>query len=95
MKINLVERDAFTVRARADIYEEEFKEPAPDVPLGALFQKVTSKVTFPDEIITSINMTNESRIAAVHRSRFAVSNREATNALYGTMNFILWHSSNP
>jgi HEPN domain-containing protein len=77
----------------ADLYEEEHKKPAPDTPLGDLFRQVKDRVDFPNEIAAAINMANEARIAAVHRSRFPVSDREATNALYGAVNFILWFSS--
>lgn len=77
----------------ADLYEEKYKEPAPDTPLGDLFRQVREKIDFPPEIVDAIEMTNESRIAAVHRSRFPVSAREATNALYGATNFTMWYSS--
>lgn len=77
----------------ADLYEEAYKSPAPDTPLGALFRQVKGKIDFPPEIVTAINMTNESRIAAVHRSRYPVSDREATNALYGAVNVVMWHFS--
>lgn len=74
----------------ADLYEEEYKEPAPDTPLGDLFKRVSDKMSFPSEIVKAVNMTNNARIAAVHRSRFPVSDREASNALFGATNFILW-----
>lgn len=77
----------------ADLYEEKIREPAPDTPLGDLFQQVKVKIDFPQEIVNAIEITNKSRIAAVHRSRFPVSDREAINALYGAANFTLWYSS--
>ena len=77
----------------ADLYEEKFKKPAPDAPLGDLFRQVREKIDFPPEIVNAIEMANEARIAAVHRSRFPVSDREAINALYGAANFTLWYSS--
>lgn len=77
----------------ADLYEEKFQENAPDTPLGDLFRQVKAKIDFPQEIVNAIDMTNKSRIAAVHRSRFPVSDREAVNALYGATNFTLWYSS--
>lgn len=76
----------------ADIYEETFKKQAPDVPLGNLFQYVKDKIKLPQEIVSAIEATNEARIAAVHRSRFTVSNREAVNALYGATNLSVWYS---
>lgn len=85
---------AITVESMlADIYEEKFKEPAPDTPLGDLFRQVKGKIDFPQEIVSAIDMTNKSRIAAVHRSRLPVSDREAVYALYGATNFSLWYSS--
>jgi hypothetical protein len=77
----------------ADIYEETHKEPAPDVPLGDLFKQVRSKVDFPQDIIKAVTMANDARIAAVHRSRSSVSDREANNALFGATNFVYWYYS--
>jgi len=86
---------AITVESMlADIYEEKFKEYAPNVPLGELYYKVKDKTDFPPDIARAIEIVNESRIAAVHRSRFPVSDREATNALYGATTFTMWYSSN-
>ena len=78
----------------ADLYEEEFKEYAPNDPLGHLYHKVKEKIDFPSNIKGAIEMVNEARISAVHRSRFPVSDREATNALYGSTTFIMWYSAN-
>lgn len=77
----------------ADFYEEKFKKPAPDIALGDLLHKVKKKISFPQEVSNSINITNKARIAAVHRSPFPVSDKEAINALYGATSFILWYSS--
>lgn len=77
----------------ADLYEEKYKKPAPDTPLGELYRLVKEKIDFPSEIAGAIDMANKSRISAVHRSRFPVSDREATNALYGATNFTLWYAS--
>jgi hypothetical protein len=77
----------------ADLYEEHFKEYAPNVPLGDLYYKVKDKIKFPTHIGGAIEMVNEARISAVHRSRFPVSDREAINALYGATTFIMWYSS--
>lgn len=77
----------------ADLYEETHKKPAPDVPLGDLFGQVKGKIDFPSDIVRAIEMTNDARISAVHRSRFPVSDREAINALYGATNFTLWYVS--
>lgn len=75
----------------AELYEEEFKEPAPDTPLGDLFRRVGEKIEFPPEIVSAIEKTNKARIAAVHRSRSPVSDREATNALHGATKLTLWY----
>ena len=77
----------------ADLFEEIHKKPAPDDPLGKLYGKVKNEAGFPDRIETAIEMVNEARISAVHRSRFPVSDREATNALYGATTFTMWHNS--
>lgn len=78
----------------ADLYEEKYKEYAPSVPLGDLYRKVKDKVEFPQYIKDAIEMVNEARISAVHRSRFPVANREAIKALYGFTTFTMWFSSN-
>jgi len=78
----------------ADMYEEENYEPSPSkATLGQLFDIVKKQVKFPKKIGESITMANDARISAVHRSRFPVSDREATNALYGATNFIMWYFS--
>lgn len=77
----------------ADLYEEQLKEYAPNVPLGELYHEVKDKIKFPKHIGEAIEMVNEARISAVHRSRFPVSDREAINALYGATTFIMWYSS--
>jgi len=77
----------------ADLYEENYKVPAPDTPLGDLFTRIQTKISFPSEIIRAVEMTNNARIAAVHRSHFPVSDREAINALFGATNFILWNNT--
>ena len=78
----------------ADLYEEEFKEYAPNKPLGDLYHKLKDKIAFPQNIQKAIEIANDARISAVHRSRFPVSDREATNALFGAINFAVWNSSN-
>jgi len=78
----------------ADLYEEEYHKPTPSkATLGELFEYTRKKVDFPKNIAEAIQMTNNSRISAVHRSRFPVSDREAVNALYGTTNFSIWYFS--
>lgn len=78
----------------ADLYEEEKKEYAPDIPLGALFDKIKEIVKIPNEIKNSIDSVNRARISAVHRSRFPVSDRDAVIALYGTTKTTMWFIEN-
>lgn len=74
----------------ADLYEEKYKSLAPDIPLGDLLGHVKNKISFPPDILSAIETTNRARIAAVHRSRLPVSEREAINALFGATAFAQW-----
>ena len=76
----------------ADLYEEKYKDPAPDMPLGNLYKEVGKKIGFPPEIQKAIELVNQTRIAAVHRSRLVISNKEAIDALFGATNLTLWYS---
>jgi hypothetical protein len=78
----------------ADLYEETNRKFAPDTPLGELYKSVKEKITFPPDIAKAIEITNEARISAVHRSRLPVSEKEALNALWGATCFTLWYISN-
>jgi len=78
----------------ADIYEEEKKENAPDVPLGVLFEQVKKIAKIPNEIQSVISAVNQARIASVHRSKSPVSDRDADIALYGTTKTIMWFVKN-
>lgn len=78
----------------ADLYEEQFKDYAPSVPLGDLYRRLKERMEFPQEIMKAIETVNEARVSAVHRSRFPVSDREATSALCGATTFTMWYSSN-
>ena len=78
----------------ADLYEDEYHKPTPSkATLGELFELTKKKVDFPQDIAEAIQITNNARISAVHRSRFPVSDVEAVNALYGTINFAIWYFS--
>lgn len=74
----------------ADLYEEEKKDHAPDLPLGALFEKVREVAKIPLDIQSTIKAVNQARIAAVHRSKSPVSDRDADIALYGTTKTTMW-----
>ena len=79
----------------ADLYENHYRRFAPrKATLGDLYVEVKKKNIFPDKISEGISMVNDARIAAVHRSRYVVADREATNALYGATNFVLWYCLN-
>ena len=75
----------------ADVYEGKYRRFAPDTPLGDLFIQVKNKARFPDNLVSAIESANNARIAAVHRSRLPVSEREAINALFGAVNIARWH----
>jgi hypothetical protein len=75
----------------AEIYEEENKQLAPDIPLGALNDEVKKTHTFPPPIAKAISETNDIRIRAVHRSALEASEREAINALKGAVQLTLDH----
>jgi len=76
----------------ADLYEEIKKDYAPNKPLGTIYYEIKDNI--PEEVQKAIEIVNESRISAVHRSRHPVSIREATNALVGATNLTLWYASN-
>lgn len=77
----------------AEIHEETFHRKAPNVPLGALLEDIKTKAVLPNKIIDAINLANESRISAVHRSSIDVSEKEAIDALVGATQFSLWYFS--
>jgi len=75
----------------AEFYEEIFKKPCPPRSIGDIEHEITENVKdIPKEIKEAIEMTNSMRIAAVHRSHLPLGVKEATNALQGTLKFILW-----
>lgn len=78
----------------ADIYEDSFHDYAPNkATLGILFESTKSKIDYPEKIMEAITLVNNARISAVHRSRHPVSEREAINSLYGSVNFAIWYFS--
>lgn len=76
----------------ADVYEETKKDYAPNIPLGSIYHEI--KEVYPEEIQKAIEIVNEARISAVHRSRYPVSDKEATNALVGATTLIMWYIQN-
>lgn len=82
----------------AEMYEHEFRQLAPDEPLGALkdeimiLSKKRGKPTaFPSDILEWIKKTNEARIASVHRASRELSGREALEAVRGLLRVISWY----
>jgi hypothetical protein len=61
--------------------------------LGDLLRELKQTFTLPDEVLKAIDLANRARIAAVHRSRSSVSDRDAMNAIFGALNVIMWYSS--
>jgi len=74
------------------IYEEEKKIFAPNITLGALYNSI--KNVFPAHTQKCIESLNEIRIAAVHRSKYPVSNSEAINTIYNATSLITWFHDN-
>ncbi len=79
----------------ADIYEEKKHKIAPDVPLGRLLNDVNSNYPLDLDVFKKVDKANNARIAAVHRSRLPVSEKDATDALVGATNIILMTHLNP
>jgi len=77
----------------ANLYEENFQRNAPNISIGELCREISEKILFPDEIRQSIEMANDARIIAVHRSDYSLKVRDSTNALFGATNCILWRFS--
>jgi len=82
----------------AELFEEEFHKQAPDIPLGSLKEKIKEYYRndrrsnpFPKEVEEPIDLTNQSRIAAVHRGNVQLSLKESTDALRGTAKFTIWY----
>jgi hypothetical protein len=74
----------------AEIYEEHFHDLSPSDPLGALKDKIERKQRFPPEVLRDIEIVNQSRISAVHRSSTPVGSKEARNALVGATKIAHW-----
>ncbi len=82
----------------AEMYEAEFHEVAPDVPLGSLhsqikdnFRNIQKHDPFPKDIDRAIETCNESRIAAVHRGGRQLFDKEAYDALLSVARFSIWY----
>lgn len=71
----------------ADMYEEEFHEPAPDESIGKLLNKIENDI--PNNILKAVRLTNNQRKVAVHRGVMELSKKEALNALLGATQFTI------
>jgi hypothetical protein len=78
----------------AELYEETFKKPCPPFSLGAVSKKISDLKPLPKNIDRVLRMTNSLRIAAVHRSYMPLGVKEATDALSGSLRFLLWFLEN-
>lgn len=78
----------------AELYEEEYKKTAPDIPLGGLIKKVEKKISIPIELRDKISALNKARIASVHRSENPVSDKDPIIAMMGATSLIMWYFEN-
>lgn len=80
----------------AELFEEEFHEQAPNVPLGNLLNAIneklknTSRKNLLGNIKDDIEVANAARIAAVHRGVQQVTQKEALDALKGAVKTLCW-----
>ena len=82
----------------AELYEDQFHKQAPDIPLGALKERIIDSSrqrsrgsALPSEIVDWIDKVNTSRIGAVHRGSRELSARDAFDAHRGLVKIALWY----
>jgi hypothetical protein len=79
----------------AELFEEEFHEVAPDIPVGALHKAIVDRLatrkTLLNPVDDFIERVNNARIAAVHRGSKQVSQRESTDALRSALRVAIWY----
>jgi hypothetical protein len=75
----------------AEMFEQIFKSPAPEITLGQLYERVRPEAKFPEEINEAIRRTNDIRIKAVHRGTRFVSEPDALDALVGAVQLTIWY----
>lgn len=61
--------------------------------LGGMFYNLRDKIAFPQQVKEAFKTVNQARILAVHRNQRPVSKKVATDALFGSVKFILWYYS--
>jgi len=76
----------------ADVFEEQYETEAPDIPLGALNERVKSNPNMTPEIQKNVSELNKIRISAVHRSKSPISERDSELALVNIYQIINWYS---
>jgi hypothetical protein len=79
----------------AELFEEEFHEVAPDIPVGALHEEIVNRLAVRQNLLDPVNgfieRVNSARIAAVHRGSKQVSQRESIDALRGALRLAIWY----
>ena len=78
----------------AELYEEEYKENVPDIPLGGLITEVEKKISLPSDWKKKIQELNKARIASVHRSENPVSDKDAIVSMMGSTSLLMWYFEN-
>ena len=78
----------------AELFEEEYKKNAPDIPLGGLIKQVKEKISLPVELSKKISALNKARIASVHRSENPVSDKHSIISMMGATSLIMWYFDN-
>lgn len=78
----------------AELFEEEYKKNAPDIPLGELVKQVKEKISLPIELSKKISALNRARIASVHRSENPVSDKHSIISMMGVSSLIMWYFDN-
>lgn len=78
----------------AELYEEEYKKNAPDVPLGNLIKEVEKKISLPSDLKKKLQALNKVRIASVHRSENPVSDKDTIISMMGITSLIIWYFDN-
>jgi len=75
----------------AELYEDEYKKSAPDIPLGQLIKEVGKKISFPSDLKKKIQALNDARIASVHRSENPVSDKDTIISMMGITCLLIWY----
>jgi hypothetical protein len=75
----------------SEMFEELFRSPTPEIPLGQLYEKVKAKKNFPSDEDVAIRRTNEILVKAVHRTAWFASEKDALDALMGAVRLVIWY----